>query len=407
MGKGHEPISPKRLRRDTPNSWSELPLDLLTSVFERLSFANFHRAKSVCSSWHSASRQSVPIQIPWLILFPEEDNNNNNNNNNSCTLFNPEEKGKVYKTKDLGVEFAKSVCTATYGSWLLMRDPPYNLNILNLFTRERINLPPFESQLGMTKIERTIDDQFRISPHYNGREYHKRIRIQSPVFWIDEKTKDYVVIWGLGSLCVVYSKKGDKCWNQIPETSHCHHMVYKDHKLYLSKSNYKYEFRIFDFSREIPQQTFQGCVIMQGLTLNRHRGQPGYPFSTIDTKLVVTVTGDVLKVDRIVERNSRICRLFDVYKVYSSGSYKKYEKVESLGNEAILLDLGITMLANDIVGLEKNSIYFSGTHTKSKVINDTFIFSLETQKMESVHKFDCSSAQLSSARWFIPSFTQT
>ncbi|KAL9287701.1 putative F-box protein [Arabidopsis thaliana] len=397
MEKWHNPSSPKRLRGDTPNSWSELPLDLLTAVFERLSYANFQRAKSVCSSWHSGSRQSVPIQIPWLILFPEYDNNN------SCTLFNPEEKGQVYKMKDLGVEFSKSVCTATYGSWLLMRDPLYNLYILNLFTHERVNLPPFESQLGMVKIERTIYDWFHSTLHYNGKEYHKRIRILSTVFWIDEKTKDYVVIWGLGSSCVVYSKKGDKCWNQIPETSNCHHMVYKDHKLYFSTSTYKYEFRIFDFSREIPQQIFQGYVIMQGLTLNRHRGQPGYPFATIDTKLVVTVTGDVLKVDRIVEKETRICRFFDVYKVYSSGSYKKYEKVESLGDEAILLDLGITMLANDTVGLLGNSIYFSGTHTKSKVINDTFIFSLETQKMDPVHKFDCSSAQLSSAPWFLPS----
>ncbi|KAG7616896.1 F-box-like domain superfamily [Arabidopsis thaliana x Arabidopsis arenosa] len=397
MEKWHNPSSPKRLRGDTPNSWSELPLDLLTAIFERLSYANFQRAKSVCSSWHSGSRQSVPIQIPWLILFPEYDNNN------SCTLFNPEEKGKVYKMKDLGVEFSKSICTATYGSWLLMRDPLYNLYILNLFTHERINLPPFESQLGMVKIERTIYDWFHSTLHYNGKEYHKRIRILSPVFWIDEKTKDYVVIWGLGSSCVVYSKKGDKCWNQILETPNCHHMVYKDHKLYFSTSTYKYEFRIFDFSREIPQQIFQGYVIMQGLTLNRHRGQPGYPFATIDTKLVVTVTGDVLKVDRIVEKETRICRFFYVYKVYSSGSYKKYEKVESLGDEAILLDLGITMLANDTVGLLGNSIYFSGTHTKSKVINDTFIFSLETQKMDPVHKFDCSSAQLSSARWFLPS----
>ncbi|KAG7546607.1 F-box domain [Arabidopsis suecica] len=402
MGKGHEPSSPKCLRRDTPNSWSELPLDLLTSVFERLSFANFHRAKFVCSFWHSASRQIIPKQTSWLILFPRD-----NDNNNSCTLFNPEEKHKLYKTKDLGEEFAKSLCKATYGSWLLMRDPRFNLYILNIFTRERINLPPVESQLGMTKIERTIDDCFRIISHDHNMISMEYIGlyIGPCVFWIDEKTKDYIVIWGLGRWSVVYSKKGDTSWNQIPDISDCCDMVYKDHKLYFSGSGYQCDFRIFDFSRETPQQTFQGIVIMQGLILNHRHGQPGYSHCTVTTKLVVTVNGDVLKVDRIWERKTRICRFFDVYKVYSSESLKNYEKVESLGDEAMLLDLGITVLANDIEGLKRNCIYFSGS--LENIIHDKFIFNIETQKMERVHKLDCSSAQLSSARWFLPSFTQT
>ncbi|XP_010436445.1 PREDICTED: putative F-box protein At4g22180 [Camelina sativa] len=398
MEKGHNPSSHKRLRRDTPNSWSELPLDLLTSVFERLTVANFQRAKSVCSSWHSASRQYVPKQFPWLVLFPKD-----NNDNNSCTLFNPEEKHKLYKTKDLGETFAKSVCMATYGSWLLMRDPRFNLYILNLFTYERISLPPVESQLGMTKIERTVDDGFHVSSDHNVTEFNGRcIPIRTPVFWIDEKTKDYVVIWGFGTWCVVYAKKGDTSWNQIPELSDCLHLVYKDHKLYFSSSGNKCELRIFDFSREVTQQTFQGCVIMRLLLKQRRLN----PYRTVNTKLVVKVNGDVLKVDRIWDRNTRICRFFDLWKVHSSGSsFKMYEKVVTLGDEALLWDLGITVLANDTGLLKRNCIYFSGSH--GKIINDKFIYDLETEKMDPVHKFDCSPAQLSSARWFLPSFTQT
>ncbi|XP_024009180.1 putative F-box protein At4g22180 [Eutrema salsugineum] len=106
MEKKLNPNPHERVRQDVSNSWLELPQDLVNSVFERLSFADFQRAKSVCSSWHSASRQ-------------------------------------------------QSVCKATYGSWHLMQDPCYNLYIVNLFFHESINLPPMESQLGMTKIERT------------------------------------------------------------------------------------------------------------------------------------------------------------------------------------------------------------------------------------------------------------
>ncbi|CAH8275752.1 unnamed protein product [Arabidopsis lyrata] len=210
-------------KNQNPYSWSELPLDLLNLVFERLRFADFQRAKSVCSSWFSVSTTVTKNQIPLLILFPEDDNNS------SCTLFNPEEKDRLYKTQDLGVGFAKSVCRATYGSWLLMQDSKYNLYILNLFTRERIELPSVESQLGMVKVERIIDDGFHIIQDERKSE---DMSIRSPVFCIDEESKDYLVLWGLGGCCVVYAKKGDTSWNQNLNISDCCDMVYKDHTLY-------------------------------------------------------------------------------------------------------------------------------------------------------------------------------
>ncbi|CAH8386718.1 unnamed protein product [Eruca vesicaria subsp. sativa] len=101
--------------------WSELCPDMLRSVFQRLSFTNLKRAKSVCRSWNSASRGCVPKrnQIPWLILFPEK--NQTNSNNNSCVLFVPDDKENLYKTRDLGANFTRSHCVASYGSWLLMK----------------------------------------------------------------------------------------------------------------------------------------------------------------------------------------------------------------------------------------------------------------------------------------------
>ncbi|KAJ4872569.1 putative F-box protein [Raphanus sativus] len=81
-----------------------------------------------------------------------------------------------------------------------------NLYIVNLFTHERIDLPPVEAQHGVTKMERTLDDDvFRITSH-DGKEY-KGIRRRSPVLWIDEETREYVVLWELRGLCVVYSEK--------------------------------------------------------------------------------------------------------------------------------------------------------------------------------------------------------
>ncbi|CAN8239419.1 unnamed protein product [Cochlearia groenlandica] len=114
-------ILPLALSKSPPqrnsNCWSNLPLDLMSMVFERLGFTDFERAKSVCSSWHYGSKHSQPDnKIPWMILFPED--------KNYCLLFNPQDKGKLYRSRHLGDDFAKSYCMATCRSWLLMR--PHN-----------------------------------------------------------------------------------------------------------------------------------------------------------------------------------------------------------------------------------------------------------------------------------------
>ncbi|XP_010448924.1 PREDICTED: putative F-box protein At4g22170 [Camelina sativa] len=378
----------------TSPSWSELPLDLLISVFERFSFANFQRSKSVCSSWYSASRHSVPKnQIHWSILFPEDNTNNNNDSHYSCTLYNPDEKDKLYKTQDLGVEFAKNVCKATYGSWLLMKDPLNKLYIVNVFTNERINLPPVE----LLWKDYELNTTSRQKDTYNGRI--KSVR--SPVFCIDEKTKDYLVIWGFGFWCVVYSKKGDTSWNKIPETSFCFNMVYRDHKIYFL--NFHDVFKIFDFSGEVPQQTFEWMVYVDKWP-RVHCHPPDNNWHSNVTTLVVTLTGKVLKVERMWVVSSRTWSL-RVFEVYSSDILKKKERrIHSLGDESILLDQGITVLANDTDGFVRNTIYFSDAFCFR---NHMFTFNLETQKTEPLHTFDISSFQFSSVQWFVPRFTLT
>ncbi|OAP00332.1 hypothetical protein AXX17_AT4G16270 [Arabidopsis thaliana] len=230
MENKHNPTS------HTSHTWSELPLDLLNLVFERLSFANIRRAKSVCSSWYSASIQVVPKKhIHWLICFPRD------NNNNSCTLLNPEEKDKLYKTQDFGEEFTKSVCRATHGSWLLMGDRWCDLYIVNLFTHDWISLPPAD------------------------------------LLW-----KDYALRHASQRTISTYRVR-------------CFHMVYKDHKLYfLNKTG---SFKIFDFCGDIPQQTFEWSVKVERSQFGPP--PPSNPWKVLATKLVVTVTGKVLKVEEM------------------------------------------------------------------------------------------------------------
>lgn len=243
---------------------------------------------------------------------------------------------------------------------------------------------------------------FRIS-NMKTESKSKVMHIQSPVFWIDENTKYYIVIWGLGFRCVVSAKKGDTSWYQLPETLTCLDMVYKDRKLYfLSLFG---SFKIFNLSGEIAQQTFQCGVKPEIFQLGKEVGQLSSSWCVIDTKLVVTVTGIVLKVKKLWRKRSRTWS-FQFFKIYASGLLKEPELIKSLGDESMLLDQGITVLVNDTVGFIRNCIYFSGNHAKNTI--DIFIFNLKTNKTEPLHKFDRSLAQFSrAAQWFLPSFTHT
>ncbi|WZZ89963.1 hypothetical protein YC2023_118542 [Brassica napus] len=317
------PSGPKR----NLHCWSELPLDLMRLVFERLGFADFERAKSICPSWRSASRQSKPNnQIPWMFLIPKD--------KNYGLLFNPEEKDKVYKTQDAGNDLGKSSCVATYGSWLLLITYTeevylYNPYILNLLIGERINVP----------------------------------------MMFDEEN-------------AVSIKKGDSSWKPITQLSlssieDCFNMIYKDRKLYFL--NY-YKLTIFDFSGHVPLQVFK--ISVRGCVKRAVGGAIRLP-GTIPCKrywacyknnMVVTVDGDVLIVNSMREDG------------FIDGS--KWEEVVSLGDEAILLELGITVLAKDMEGIKRNSIYFNGSDLVNPYDeNDVFIFNLDTKKVEHPHQF--------------------
>ncbi|CAN6897947.1 unnamed protein product [Brassica oleracea] len=386
-------------REMEPSRWSKLPSDLMQLVLEHLGFADFHRAKSVCSSWHYASKQSSPTnQIPWLILFPEKAKD-------YCLLFDPEEKeDKLYRIQNLGVNFANSNCLATYGSWLWMQDDhQYNLlYILNIFTCEKIDLPSMKSQLSIVETE---DDMFLVRLDNN----------KDVLFWFDEKTKEYVAIWIIQPRFLVYSRKGDKYWKRIELFNFNFDMVYKDHRLYLYTSSR--DVKVLDFSQDIPRQVFETQVNYDYSRKPEdvfYHDAPLHVCRKIKTEnLVVRVTGEVLRVKSIVLCNSDVW-YFRIYKMNSSNS--EWEKLDSLGEEeAIFLDLGITVtLANTIQGVNGNSIYFSGNHNNycdsdlghfwSK--KDILIFNLGTQEIERPHPSIFSSIQLSNARWFVPNFKQ-
>ncbi|AEC05987.1 F-box protein (DUF295) [Arabidopsis thaliana] len=367
-------------------SWSELCPDVLRCVFELLSFSDLNRTRSVCSSWHSASRHCVPTQnqIPWLILFPR--NNVNNNNNNSCVLFVPDDRDSLYKTKDLGVGFMLSNCLATYGSWILMMDRLCNLNILNPLTGEKIDLP--RTKFDLPRLESSV-----------------------ACLWIDEKTKDYIVVWKIKN-SLVYAKKGNHTWQQVfsmNEELSVEQIVYehKTQKLYVHFNDSTLS--IWRLSREDPHGVFENYIpfdfVFQDFLPDRRTDEELYVKEYIDTRLniALTTSGELLKVASVVQKSKRW--LFRIYKM--NYIKRRWERIESLGDEALILDMGITIVAKDIPGLKRNSIYISGFDYGRKHLDHIFIFDLTTQESEPLPYCVSSSNDFSDARWFFPSFSQS
>ncbi|KAG7580307.1 F-box domain [Arabidopsis suecica] len=379
MGRRKKKANRRRQEEEEAN-WSALCPDLLRCVFKRLSFTALNRAKSVCSTWHSASRGCVPNQnqIPWLILFPHEDESNKNSS--SCVLFVPDDQDKVYTSKDLGVDFSQSRCLTTCGSWLLLLNRRRDLYIVNPLTGERIDLP---------------DNQHLTSD----------LRYDRVCFRIDNKTKDYLVV--MLQCCSVFTKKGYKKWHDFPHLDFYGDFAYnqKDQKLYVHYPNDIVD--IWDLSGDNPHK--DRSLSLDPFYIN-HYDFPSFLNDNDDelywdklrgftTRTAVTVSGDILMVSSIVQD----CKTW-YFRIYKTNLYGNWVKVKSLGNEALIYDMGITVVANGISGIKRNSIYFSGVNHGRDDPHHIFVYDLTTHKMEPLPQCVLSSIPFSDARWFFPCY---
>ncbi|CAA7038631.1 unnamed protein product [Microthlaspi erraticum] len=391
-------------------NWLELCPDVLRCVFGKLSFTDLNRAKLVCSSWYSASRGCVPRnQIPWLILFPEANNNNKTNSNkSSCVLFVPDDRDKVYKTRDLGFDFAQSCCLATYGSWLLMMDIDWNLNILNPLTGEKIDLPLTEYHKGSPPPPYAQPYHFDFDPE------HEDLYPSLACLWIDHVSKDYLVAWRMVEKILV-NKTGSNTWQEISRcfvsTWRREQLVYehKTQKLYFHQDGSVVKSWCFSGDDDRPQlvsEDYPPIVYAYWDFLpDRSKDEDElYVKEYVDSRLnivVSRVSGQVLKVACAVQKSKRW--FFLVYRMHPIDL--NWEVVDSLGDEALILDMGITVIAKDIPGIKSNSIYFSGLDYGRNNPDHIFVFDLNTHKIETLPLCVFSSIPFSDARWFFPGFS--
>ncbi|XP_010421381.1 PREDICTED: F-box protein At5g25290-like [Camelina sativa] len=397
---------------ETPNSslWSELPMDILTSVFERLSFVDLHRTKIVCSNWYSCSKQTLLCKErpPLLILFPEND---------VCALYNPDE-ARVYKTKR---DFSGIRFLANSGKWFLVLDSVSNLYIIDFFGEKRIDLPPLESmKRDHYSLERVGDNEFKkVVVHGVGRPSIIFLNAKDlrGLLWVDEKKEEYVAVWYFNVShkipidYIAVCKNGEDHYRRIP--TRLYYPAISDMVLQGGGGDSLY---VSTSSQCMQKLDLSGQEGFKDLTKNDDTLMPFRPRdhvyeTTVSYNIAVTTSGEVLLVRRIFNETRH--RIFRLYKKDPNpgpdaiiNDPNPLVEVHSLGNEALLLDLGITVPADHTLGIEPNSIYFTRHDRACKrgrkpSCLDICVFNLATKNLKRFPGL--SNLRLTDARWFLPS----
>ncbi|XP_043687836.1 putative F-box protein At4g22180 [Telopea speciosissima] len=132
--------------------WSELPMELLGSVLQRLPNVDIIHFGAVCTSWHSAasdkSYSSAP-QLPWLMLPYKA-----GHEGKETRKFHNLSENKIYQIK-LPKEIRHSRCVGSSFGWLVIVDRFCHALLMNPFSGAIIHLPPTETFPGVLSVNRS------------------------------------------------------------------------------------------------------------------------------------------------------------------------------------------------------------------------------------------------------------
>ncbi|EOA25553.1 hypothetical protein CARUB_v10018898mg [Capsella rubella] len=313
-------------------------------------------------------------------------------------MLSPEE-GKIERY--LG-EFPGYRFLANSGNWFLVIDRESSLYIIDVFSKGTMtSLPSLESIRSSTSIVKRVGNTSFIRETSQGIFKDLSRDNVRGLLWVDESGKDYVVVWFFdlfGHSYISFCKKGDSHYTDIPLINRdfpwsygFSEMVLRGYHLYLYTS--RCYVRLLDLS---------GREGFRDIT-------EGRPFPMLschvscDSSIAVTTSGEVL----LVESDPCNRSFFRIYKKDTSlvdpdAIAHTVLEVDSLGGEALLLDLGFTVPANHALGIEPDSIYFTRHFRPCQCRDrdlDICVYNLATK---TIKRFQFGDMKIMDARWFFP-----
>ncbi|KAJ4912980.1 F-box protein [Raphanus sativus] len=349
------------------------------------------------STWEESKADNPQFsRSPGLMLFPRD---------GDCVLYDPKEDN--FK-RNVGDDFSGCRFLANSGNWLLVLDSRSDLYIEDVFSGKKMPLPSLESVKSADCIVKRVGDREFIRDE-SGAIYEDLIAdVVRGLLWVSESGKEYVVVWLFdlpGHSYMSFCKNGDTHYTDIPlffddrafhKFDGLSDMVLRGHRLYVSTS--RRFVRIFDLSG--PQGFFKDITGHQTPfpMLSRHD-------FAYDSSIAVTTSGEVL----LVESDQRYSTWFRLYKrdpdvEDPNNACHTVTEVDSLGGEALLLDLGFTVPANKALGIESDSIYFTRHFRPCQCSSrqlDICVYNLATKSLHRYHNL-LDTMDLVDARWFLP-----
>ncbi|KAL1217714.1 F-box protein [Cardamine amara subsp. amara] len=336
-----------------------------------------------------------------------------------CGVYKPDE-DRVYETKR---DFSGYRFLGNSGKWSLVVDSRMKFYIVDVFSEEMIDLPPIESFKGtLFRLERLGDN---VRNRLVSDSAHGLVNTAEDLrgrLWVDDNNGDYVVVWVFQrSEYIGFCKKGDDHYREILLRGIDVHWQFRGFYDFVLKGHHLYIHVVRGFIRHLDLSAghdgdFKDVSERQDFALHR----PSLMSLCMDERerikinkiisftesIAVTRSGQVLLVYTYELNSAERQRMFHLYKRNPNPTCYETEivEVDSLGDEALFLDLGTTVPADHTLGIEPNSIYFTRgdrIYHRNTSCLDICVFNLTTKTIKRFPTL--SNLNLKDAQWFLPS----
>ncbi|KAJ1691098.1 hypothetical protein LUZ63_015253 [Rhynchospora breviuscula] len=372
--------------------WSDLTNDVLEYIARLLSFPDHCRFSAVCRNWRSVSkwRRYPPApQLPWLVLDEESDTRKRK--------FYSLSESKHYSI-DIPELHGRYICGSSHG-WLFAVDIKITGILINPFTRECYELPPFpafsENTNVTTLIEKVPSDYIEGPRDYTFKEMQTLVVFKAILSHDPKERSDFTAMILFGQKnSPAFWRPGDSSWTLMVNcpTYRMEDVLYFKGNFYVVSS--MNVVHVVDFVPEpkltvVGPEIWEGCVALQ--------------------KYLVDFNGSMLLIQRFCEEapeNKSNTVDFDVIKPNLEKNCFYYW--DDMDDCALFLsrNSSIFVHSNDFSMCKKNSIYF--THLTQSFSADEFgchdlgIYDMIDEKISPFFSLEVFPPKVGSPVWITP-----
>ncbi|KAJ3671417.1 hypothetical protein LUZ60_007496 [Juncus effusus] len=193
--------------------WSGLTNDMLHHVESFLPLPDQHRFSAVCHDWRLVAKQKKhhrpAPQLPWLVLGEDPTTKKRN-------FFNLSE--QRHYSIDIPELYGQYVCGSSFG-WLVTVDSRINGRLLNPFSREYYELPPFPPYSTRSNIILTEGPVFApcgMKIGYTFKDMQTRIVVRAVLSHDPRERSDFTLMILFGECYkLAFWRPGDTSWTMV------------------------------------------------------------------------------------------------------------------------------------------------------------------------------------------------